>query len=84
VDEALRSDIADNIRTQFPGCPPTRADAIAYLAAVRRRARRTRTGTDDPDSVRAAVTDSVRRIDTDYDDLLLTGIDRTEAQQKVQ
>ncbi|PRC49272.1 DUF2293 domain-containing protein, partial [Mycobacterium sp. ITM-2017-0098] len=42
VDEALRSDIADNIRTQFPGCPPTRADAIAYLAAVRRRARRTR------------------------------------------
>ncbi|PRC48016.1 DUF2293 domain-containing protein, partial [Mycobacterium sp. ITM-2017-0098] len=42
------------------------------------------TGTDDPDSVRAAVTDSVRRIDTDYDDLLLTGIDRTEAQQKVQ
>lgn len=84
VDDALRREIADHIRAQFPGCPPLRAEAIAFYAAVRRRACRNRDSAADPDFVRAAVTNSVRRIDTDYDRLLLTGLERADAERAVQ
>jgi hypothetical protein len=46
--------------------------------------RRDHRGAAHPDSIREAVTDSVRRIDTGYEDLLLTGIDGREAERRVQ
>ncbi|TFV61539.1 DUF2293 domain-containing protein [Mycobacterium sp. PS03-16] len=81
VDQQIRGEFADAIREQFPGCPTARAEAIAYHAAVRgsRRARRAST----PDAVRQAVAASVRHVDTDYDDLLMSGMDRDEARQQI-
>lgn len=86
VDEKFRGDFAVAIRQQFPGCPPPRADTIAYHAAVRGSGRvgRSRAGRAlDPDAIRLAVTASVRHVDTDYDDLLMSGVDRDEARQRV-
>ena len=37
----------------------------------------------DPDAVRLAVAASVRHADTDYDDLLMSGMDRETARRKV-
>ncbi|MDA2891923.1 DUF2293 domain-containing protein [Mycolicibacterium sp. BiH015] len=82
VGEQIRHDIADAIRTEFPGCPQSRADAIAYDAAVRRR--NARSGATDPDYICEIVQDSVRRVDTEYDDLSLIGLDRVEAERKTQ
>lgn len=84
IQADLRGEIVDGLRTQFPGCPPARADAIAYYAAVRGSRRRTRSRTSDPDSIRRAVACSVRHIDTDYDDLLLSAVDPREARATVQ
>lgn len=82
VGEEIRRDIADAIRAEFPGCPPPRADAIAYDAAVRRR--NARSGARDPGYIHEIVQDSVRRVDTEYDDLSLTGLDRVEAERRTQ
>lgn len=83
VDERLRRKITDAIRAQFPGCPPARAAAIGYYAAVR-GGRRAHPAIDGPDAVRLAVAESVRRIDTDHDDLYLSGVDHTECRRRVQ
>ena len=78
-DVRFRSEFAEAIGKQFPGCPTDRAEAIAlHTAAV---------GSDralDPDAVRLAVVASVRHVDTDYDDLLMEGVDRESARQQVQ
>lgn len=84
VNEDLRREIADTITTTFPGCPPARADAIAYYAAVCGRGRHARAGGALPESLRLAVASSVRRINTDYDDLSLRGLDQVEAQRRTQ
>ncbi|ANI38091.1 DUF2293 domain-containing protein [Mycolicibacterium vaccae] len=85
VNEQLRREITDGIRAAFPGCPPSRAEAIGYYAAVRGGGRRRgRSSAAQPDSVALAVTNSVRRVDTDYDDLYLSGSDHDESRQRVQ
>ena len=79
VDEKFRDEFAVAIREQFPGCPPARADTIAYHAALRGSGRigRSAAGRElDPEAIRLAVTASVRHVDTDYDDLLMSGVDR--------
>jgi hypothetical protein len=86
VDERFRADFASAIRDQFPGCPPARADAIAYHAALRGHGhlgRSAATRAFDPDAIRLAVTASVRHVDTDYDDLLMSGVDRDDARDRV-
>ncbi|KWX69180.1 DUF2293 domain-containing protein [Mycobacterium sp. NAZ190054] len=86
IDEKFRDEFADAIRAQFPGCPPARADAIAYHSALRGSGRVGRSAAGralGPDAIRLAVTASVRHIDTDYDDLLMTGADRDEARHSV-
>lgn len=86
VDEEFRRDFAAAIRDQFPGCPVPRADAIAYHAALRgsRRVGRSAAGRAlDPEAIRLAVTASVRHIDTDYDELLMSGVDRDDAREQV-
>ncbi len=78
VDERFRDEFAAAIREQFPGCPPVRADAISYHAALRGSGRIGRSAAArrlDPEAIRLAVAASVRHIDTDYDDLLMSGID---------
>lgn len=86
VDEKFRDSFAAAIGEQFPGCPPARADAIAYHAALRGSGRIGRSAAGralDPDAVRLAVAASVRHIDTDYDDLLMSGVDRDDARHRV-
>ncbi|MDZ4269328.1 MAG: DUF2293 domain-containing protein [Mycobacterium sp.] len=86
IDEEFREDFAAAIRRQFPGCPPARADAIAYHAALRGSGRVGRSAAGralDRDAVRLAVAASVRHVDTDYDDLLMSGVDRDDARHRV-
>ena len=86
VDEEFFDSFAAAIREQFPGCPPARADAIAYHAAVRGSGRIGRSAAGralDADALRLAVAASVRHVDTDYDDLLMSGVDRDTARHRV-
>jgi hypothetical protein len=86
VDERFRAEFAAAIRDQFPGCPPGRADAISYHAALRGSGRVGRSAAAralDPDAIRLAVAASVRHVDTDYDELLMSGVDRDDARHRV-
>jgi hypothetical protein len=85
-DLQFQAELAAAIRTQFPGCPAGRAEAIARHAAVRGSGRigRSEAGQAlDPDAVRLAVAASVRHVDTDYDELLMSGVDREDARSRV-
>ncbi|KUI39236.1 DUF2293 domain-containing protein [Mycobacterium sp. GA-2829] len=67
------------IAEHFPGCPPDRAAAIAlHAVALSLRPRRAAPEMDG-DAVRAAVEASVRHVDTDFDELLMAGVDREAA-----
>ena len=86
ADDWFAADLAAALRTQFPGCPPDRADRIARHAGARGRGRigRTRAGRElDPDAVRLAVIASVRHDDTNYDELLMSGVSRAAAREQV-
>jgi hypothetical protein len=86
VDDRFVADLAAAVRTQFPGCPPQRADRIARHAGTRGSGRigRTRAGRElDPDAVRLAVIASIRHSDTDYDELLMSGVPRAAARDRV-
>jgi hypothetical protein len=85
-DLRFHDEFAEGIREQFPGCPAGRSQAIARHAGARGSGRVGRTGTGraaDPDAVRLAVAASVRHEDTDYDELLMSGIDRETARERV-
>lgn len=85
-DVRFQGEFAAAIREQFPGCPADRAEAIALHAAARGSGRVGRSAAArqlDPDAVRLAVAASVRHIDTDYDDLLMSGVDRDTARARV-
>ena len=86
LDETFRDEFGAAIRDQFPGCPPSRADAIAYHAALRGSGRVGRSAAGralDPEAIRLAVAASVRHVDTDYDDLLMSGLERDDARHRV-
>jgi len=85
-DVRFRSEFAAAIREQFPGCPVDRAETIALHAAARGSGRVGRSAAGralDADAVRLAVVASVRHVDTDYDALLMSGIDRESARAQV-
>jgi hypothetical protein len=85
-DVNFQVDFAAAIREQFPGCPVDRAEAIALHAAVRGSGRVGRSAAGralDRDAVRLAVVASVRHVDTDYDALLMSGVDRESARAQV-
>lgn len=85
-DEQFRGEFAEAIRQQFPGCPAERAEAIALHAAARGSGRVGRSAAGrslDPDAVHLAVAASVRHVDTDYDELLMSGCDRESARAQV-
>ncbi len=86
-DVRFQSEFAAAIREQFPGCPVDRAEAIALHAAARGSGRVGRTAAGralDADAVRLAVVASVRHVDTDYDTLLMSGVDRESARTQVE
>lgn len=85
-DVRFQGEFAAAIREQFPGCPVDRAEAIAFHAAARGSGRVGRTAAGralDRDAVHLAVVASVRHVDTGYDDLLMSGVDRESARAQV-
>jgi len=85
-DVRFQAEFAAAIREQFPGCPTDRAEAIARHAATRGSGRVGRSAAGralDPDAVLIAVVASVRHLDTDYDELLMSGVDREKARDQV-
>jgi hypothetical protein len=85
-DVRFQAEFAAAIRELFPGCPARRAEAIARHAAVRGSGRVGRSAAGralDPDAVHLAVAASVRHVDTGYDELLMSGVDRHTARQRV-
>jgi hypothetical protein len=85
-DVELQARFAAEIGRLFPGCPPQRADAIARHAALRGSGRVGRSAAGravEPQAVELAVIASIRHNDTDYDDLLMSGVDRAEARERV-
>lgn len=85
-DAELGRRFAAEIARLFPGCPPRRAEAIARHAVVRGGGRIGRSAAGraaDPPAVELAVIASIRHRDTDYDDLLMSGVDRADAREHV-
>jgi hypothetical protein len=85
-DVRFQSEFAAAIREHFPRCPAERAEAIARHAATRGSGRVGRSAGGralDPDAVYLAVVASVRHVDTDYDELLMLGVDRETARSRV-
>jgi hypothetical protein len=85
-DVRLTAEFAAEIRALFPGCPVDRAEAIARHAATRGSGRIGRSAAGralEPDAVSLAVAASVRHDDTDYDQLLMSGVDRETARRQV-
>ena len=86
-DLELQARTAEVIRLVFPGCPAGRAEEIARHATVRGSGRIGRTAAGralDPQAVTLAVIASIRHHDTAYEDLLMAGVERTEARRRVQ
>jgi hypothetical protein len=86
-DDALVTRMTDEVLRLFPGCPRERASAIADHACVRGSGRVGRSAAGrgaGEDAVRLAVVASVRHQDTDYDQLLMSGVDRYDARHRVQ
>ncbi len=85
-DLAFEAEMATEIVRLFPGCPATRAEAIARHAGARGSGRvgRSKAGRAlDPQAVTLAVAASVRHEDTGYDKLLMSGVPRTAAREQV-
>lgn len=86
ADERLQQRIADAILQLFCSCPAARARAIAAHTAARNSGRVGRTAAADnldPDALTLAVAASVRHDDTAYDELLMEGMAREEARDRV-
>ena len=83
--EYIRS-LAGRVREIYPFCPTGRERLIAEHACRKYSGRVGRSAaakTLDKEAVRLAVTAHVRHAETSYDELLLKGIDRWEAREKV-
>jgi hypothetical protein len=85
-DARQQGELALAIRAQFPDCPTDRSEAIAVHAATRSSGRIGRSAAGralDPAAVRLAVIASIRHVDTDYDELLMSGVDRETTRARV-
>ncbi|CCG03608.1 DUF2293 domain-containing protein [Blastococcus saxobsidens] len=86
ADSELAEQLAEEIRRLFPRCPPERAAAIAAHTAARCSGRIGRTAAGqrlDEQAVELAVVAAVRHHDTDYDALLMAGVPRNEARERI-
>jgi hypothetical protein len=85
-DKTFQGSFGQEIKRLFPGCPPARAEAIAAHAGSRGSGRVGRSAAGralDPDAVTLAVVASVRHSETGYDNLLMSGVPRAEARDRV-
>ena len=85
-DKSFTDSLGEEIIRLFPACPPERADVIAAHAGSRGSGRVGRSAAGralDPEAVTLAVVASVRHSDTGYDQLLMSGIPRAEARDRV-
>jgi hypothetical protein len=86
-DVAFQARLAEGIVRLLPGCPPSRAAAIARHAGARGSGRVGRSAAGRAlagQAVWLAVVASVRHQDTGYDELLMAGVPRAEARARVQ
>jgi hypothetical protein len=85
-DVVFVDELAARIVELFPGCPAQRAAAIAAHAALRGSGRVGRSAAGralDEEAVTLAVIASIRHEDTDYDALLMAGVARADARDRV-
>jgi hypothetical protein len=85
-DVDLCARFAAEIARLFPGCSPERAEVIARHTVGRGSGRVGRSAAGralDPAAVELAVLASVRHEDTGYDELLMRGLSREDARQRV-
>jgi hypothetical protein len=86
ADERFQAELAEHIGRLFPGCPPQRAAEISLHTGTRGSGRVGRSAAGralDPDAVTRAVIASIRHEDTAYDELLMAGVPREEARQRI-
>lgn len=86
-DSEFQEKLEKEILDLFPRCPPERAAAIARHTSVRGSGRLGRSAAGrslDPNAITLAVGASIRHCDTGYDDLLMSGLARTDARDRVQ
>lgn len=86
ADLDLQAQIAREIELLFPGCPSERAQAIARHTGARGSGRVGRTAAARAlasEAIALAVAASVRHLDTRYDELLMSGVSRGEARERV-
>ncbi|HEY3444941.1 MAG TPA: DUF2293 domain-containing protein [Myxococcales bacterium] len=86
MDAVLFEAMAAEIARLFPKCPEERARQIAEHAALRGSGRVGRTAGGralEEDALRLAVIASIRHLDTDYDELLMNGVHRAEARDRI-
>jgi hypothetical protein len=85
-DQRFQAELAREIARLFPGCPRERAEEIAHHAASRGSGRVRRTAAAralDAETITLAVVASVRHVDTPYDELLMSGVGRADARDRV-
>ena len=86
ADERFREELAAEIGRLFPGCPADRAAEISRHTGLRGSGRVGRSAAGralDPDAVTRAVVASVRHEDTGYDEMLMSGVPRDEARERI-
>lgn len=86
LDQQFVNGFAGAIVREFPGCPPKEASRIAEHACLKSSGRVGRSAAAkrfDHEAVRLAVVAAVRHQFTDYDRLLLDGVERLEARALV-
>ena len=86
ADEDFQARLAHENTRLFPGCPPGRATAIARHTGLRGSGRVGRSAAGrvlDETAITRAVTASIRHQDTRYDALLMSGLPRDAARDRV-
>jgi hypothetical protein len=85
-DDELQARFVQEITRLFPGCPAGRAEAIARHTSLRGSGRVGRSAAGrslDEKAITLAVVASVRHEDTEYDSLLMSGIPREDARERI-
>lgn len=85
-DRDFERELANEIGRLFPGCPPERVKEIASHTSKRGSGRVGRTAAAralDATAITLAVSAAVRHRDSEYDDLLMAGVERSQARDRV-
>ena len=86
IDQRLVEQMTAAILNEFPKCPPVEARQIATHAAERGSGRvgRSAAGRElDPNAITLAVIAHIRHVHTNYDSLLMLGVDRRDAREQI-